>query len=296
MTSPEVRLSYITNWHDNAERANRPLSIDDREDSSEMLSIGILEILFEACIYLYKRLLREMEDNDTLEPYQSVLQRYLGVMYLWAQGFGVGRGELDDVLNRSLELRDAVLNILIHITDFQTRAKFLFGLGERSMLIKTKDLMHFATASRETHESISLDSGIDDDAPDEDFEPYEDIGEILEDLDTYTDCLSALGTAIDSPLRSLNEDDLEHARPPNLVANRDLYQDHVDLLLAKFPQGNKSVLEILGRANWERYRRLKLEKDINDEDIRSGFRSVRIAQPAKSIIASTVFQDSGYGG
>jgi hypothetical protein len=101
------------------------------------------------------------------------------------------------------------------------------------------------------------------------------------DVKTYTQCLVDLSAALECPA---TDPDYEDNKPilPNLE-KRSAYDYYSDLILAKYPKASLQVVECLGRANWDRYQRMQLERSQNAK------------LTPKPQVAGSEFQDSGIG-
>jgi hypothetical protein len=103
---------------------------------------------------------------------------------------------------------------------------------------------------------------------------------------TYTNCLMAMGAALDCPA----PDDEQVDKPGQRSGEQRCASDyHVDLIKAKFPQADVLLVHQLGKASWERYQRMQQERELNAN---KGI--VSIASD-KSHATFSEFKDSGLG-
>jgi hypothetical protein len=108
---------------------------------------------------------------------------------------------------------------------------------------------------------------------------------------TYTNCLMALGNALDSPAPDDAQDEM-----PSLVEpeQRSAHDYHRDLIKAKYPDADAVLLQTLGQASWARFLRMQNERDDNARQC-AELQGPTIAVPAKSLVSVSEFQDSGLG-
>lgn len=86
-------------------------------DPAEIHELGIVGSLYESGMVLFKELLKLIKKQGHLVQYEENLQRCLGTLFFWGDGFGAARGELDSILEQSQELRNMTLSICISIAE-----------------------------------------------------------------------------------------------------------------------------------------------------------------------------------
>jgi hypothetical protein len=103
---------------------------------------------------------------------------------------------------------------------------------------------------------------------------------------TYTNCLVAMGTALDCPAP-----DNEHADKTGPLSGKQRCASdyHADLLKAKYPHADDLLVHQLGQRSWERYERMQRERELNAN------KEVVSELSNKSHAAVSEFQDSGLG-
>lgn len=84
---------------------------------AEIQDLGIVGGLFDGCIRLFKALARRISKNHQLHLYQERVRQSLETLYLWGDGFGLDRGDLDRALAQSQSVRNMVLAALISIAE-----------------------------------------------------------------------------------------------------------------------------------------------------------------------------------
>ena len=101
---------YILQWLD----AHTSRAIVDNESSTgDEDDQGCVHRLYQLCLRALQDLYRQERDQCSSSSRSFVLGEYLGRLHLWGEPFGAG--ELDKALSQSDELRDSVLERLVHI-------------------------------------------------------------------------------------------------------------------------------------------------------------------------------------
>lgn len=126
-----------------------------------------------------------------------------------------------------------------------------------------------------------------DGGSDTDFDPTRlDVKDILEDLDTYTQCLADSSPSLACPA-------MDYADPEDVPANtifrsRDVQQYYADIIRERFPEAAADIVDQLGRSNWERYKRVSDERAAN-------LQASQLTVEVFDGVAASCFQDSGLG-
>ena len=136
------------------------------------------------------------------------------------------------------------------------------------------------TDSKEDSDRSDSDSDPDDSSEDEDADILHDM---VQSIKTYTTCLVDLGTALICPALEPEIDD----RPSRVIAEqRSAHDYHTDLVRAKFPEAELSLLQGLGSISWKRYLRMQRERDTNAHAVHASVSGTK---------SRSDFQDSGLG-
>ncbi|CAO2651030.1 Nn.00g093270.m01.CDS01 [Neocucurbitaria sp. VM-36] len=235
--------------------------------------IGIVARLLRACLDSLALLLRLLDAKSLTKREKNMLQRYHATLKLWADGHGAWHGKLDQLLEGSKHLQHTTLSILNPL------CKVVLNGRSTSMSV---------WISKEFDECTS-DSDSDSDSSGDGFE-HSGIKRITEDVKTYTDCLIDLSTALAYPAVDPTDDDEPCVTK---VEQRAAHEYHADLILAKYPQANADLVESLGKTSWQRYQRIKQERESNTT---APIQFETHMDPAtKSHVADSEFQDSGLG-
>lgn len=134
----------------------------------------------------------------------------------------------------------------------------------------------------------STDSAGDSDSESDasDAENVFPVTDFVQEVKVYTGYLIDLGSALNSPALEPQPEDA-----PGVVnlEPRSANGYHTELIKAKFPHADSTLLQHLGEASWERYQRMQKEREVN------AYGGVTLAPEARSQIAKSDFQDSGIG-
>ena len=80
--------------------------------------LGIVGQLFQGCIEIYSELLGVAKRDPSIAPKEKIiLERNYHSLRLWADGHGIFSGQLDSVLQRSIDLQQTVLLALTSLSE-----------------------------------------------------------------------------------------------------------------------------------------------------------------------------------
>lgn len=111
-------------------------------------------------------------------------------------------------------------------------------------------------------------------------------GALTRKVKLYTECLVDLGPSLRCPAQDTVVD--ESTQLPS-VEQRSGDEYHTELLSIKFPSASTNLLKCMGKASWNRYRRLQQERLVNEHH------RLLSAAGNKSHATNSTFQDSGIG-
>lgn len=116
---------------------------------------------------------------------------------------------------------------------------------------------------------------------------------IVEDIKTHVQCLVDLNSALECPAIDPGAED-EPSIPR--LEKHSAYDYYAELIVAKFPKARLDLVECLGKANWDRYQRMQLERSNNEYDPAAGVKYLENKSTASlSQLADSKFRDSGLG-
>lgn len=114
-------VEFIAKWQQ---------AISPERDAEEQPPIAHLYI---ACSELYANILAILRNQPSIERSTVVsLERSHGYLVLWADGYGVENGQLDNSLNRSRRARQSTVRLLMSVCQTLTGRKFPLDLQLRA--------------------------------------------------------------------------------------------------------------------------------------------------------------------
>lgn len=142
------------------------------------------------------------------------------------------------------------------------------------------------------HNENDSDSGSDSDSSGNELD-MSSVESVVGDIKTYTQCLVDLNAALECPATDPDHGEDEPGIPR--LEKRSAYDYYADLIIAKYPRASLEVVECLGKANWDRYQRMQLERSNNLNALTADIAEHPISVAPKSLLADSEFQDSGLG-
>lgn len=101
------------------------------EYDTEKQSLLIAQ-LYAACSGLFSHLLAILRGQSSIKQFTIIsLERSLGYLVLWADGYGVKDGQLDSMLGRSRRARQSTFRLLVSVCQTLTKRKLSLSLCER---------------------------------------------------------------------------------------------------------------------------------------------------------------------
>ncbi|EUC42453.1 hypothetical protein COCMIDRAFT_51464, partial [Bipolaris oryzae ATCC 44560] len=259
---------------------------------------GMIAHMFDTCLGLLRNLIQHSSPTWISTPGNRTLRQGYATLQLWEHGYGVSEGRLDDRLKRSTEIRQATVEILIHLCGCLLDGMSNFVLPQ----VKDASVQRQQTTASElyrewkwylkaTDESESEDeSDSGDDHEEEDNLPTR-VDVMIRRLKTYINCLIGLGTALECPAPDESHDD-----EPGVVGlgPRFAHDYHTDLIQAKYPVADVYLVQVLGKISWSRFLRMQRERD-NNTAATPELQGLLAPLATKSTGLSSEFQDSGIG-
>ncbi|KAF2708356.1 hypothetical protein K504DRAFT_382015, partial [Pleomassaria siparia CBS 279.74] len=259
---------------------------------------GILARLLQGCLSLFSSLMDNSSCSSTLpKTAERMLFRSLATLRLWADGHSIFTGSLDQLLGQSKRLQHttlATLNGLCKVLLNKLSKVILFDSEEaRLSLLRDTNAQVFFEQTKWILDESSSDSGSDSSEDDNDDNDDNRIIDIVSDIKNYTQCLVELNAALEYPATDPYLEDNETSTRRS--KKHHAYDYYTGLLVEKFPSASPDVVTCLGKANWDRYQRMQLERsnNLNASNIRTLYEAVSFV--AKSHLDSSEFQDSGLG-
>ena len=182
-----------------------------------------------------------------------------------------------------------MLKELLSLTTCTGLSSRVLSVTEAQRLVTNSDITKLIEVSQDAidDDEDHTTSTISEDGTDAECDLTQlDPKDILEDLDTYTQCLVDLSPSLAFP--ATDRANPEEALVGMIVRSREPHQYHANLIGARFPEAAPEIVEHLGRCNLERYKRVSAERIANLQTPQL---------PGKVLDEGTAshFQDSGLG-
>lgn len=223
----------------------------------------------------------------------KTLESNLATLIFWADEFSALSGHLDKGLEHSEENRDLTLATLISLADFLNHGEAIIFFA-CTILIFLVDLLN-ATLPLQAHQrDIRQKSNIHDqvdkargiimDTETPDREETRNIQDVCEILDSKVARLNVLGPILEESIPSGAA--FEQVAAHGQLDDRPAYQYYADQISIRFPNASDSLVEVLGKCNWERYMRIHKKREENTQ---------REGSPIGEAETMSKFHDSGLG-
>lgn len=223
----------------------------------------------------------------------KTLESNLATLIFWDDEFGALSGHLDKALEHSEENRDLTLATLISLADFLSHGEEILFFA-CAMLIFMVDLLNATLPlpahpddirqKSNIHARIDKARGIimDTEAPDR--EETKNIQDVCEILDSKVARLNVLGPILEESIPSGAA--FEQVAAHGQLDDRPAHQYYADQISIRFPNASASLVEVLGKCNWERYMRIHKKREENTQ---------REGSPIGEAENMSKFHDSGLG-
>ncbi|KAF6784170.1 hypothetical protein CSOJ01_15786 [Colletotrichum sojae] len=225
-------------------------------------------------------------------------------MVLWAEGYGVVEGKLDDVLSASRTLERSLLRLLKSIGKMLSDRLIPKLVSEEEDVHARTSLLQSLTATarftlqegRQGSDSEDSDSYASSVSEESDMDV--DWAEIADDLRTDIECLMDLEPLIKTPfIRPQSQNRVENSMPqPESWTPEKMYSDRIG---HRFPKAQLDLVARLARANWHRFQRIQSEKERSVAAKKELAEREVYVGPAATVVSSSepasFFHDSGLG-
>lgn len=293
--SERPHLDATSTSDDNADKTSSIVKFietfhKDKEYHIDTKELGIVARLLFACLDLFHIIIKDRTSIGSLHhKNRNILNRSYDSLRLWVEGHGVLEGKLDHALERSKRLSDTTLltlNSLCGALLLCLRNLKPCSPSDAPTAFLNAQILHDQTKyilGNSDDDTSDSDSECDQSLSDEDREREADF---VEDIKTYTTCLVDLSTALECPAIDPGFGD-EPVLPR--LEERSAHEYYVDLISSKFPKAGVDLTDCLGKASWDRYKRLQATRERNEHT-----EALLITTGAQST-ASKPFKDSGLG-
>ncbi|OHF01592.1 hypothetical protein CORC01_03082 [Colletotrichum orchidophilum] len=255
-------------------------------DASDKDARSVAGVLCTETIRAFRGIVRNIERRDDLpQSNRHCLKKTCDTLILWASGYGVNEGDLDEALATSWVLQRSMLELMVSVGSLLLLKQGIPGdvdpfalktaISDASGVLSEGLQSHLR---RETENDNDSDSSSDLSATEGDK-----LECIIQDIDLSVQCLLDLGPLINSQIKDRNI--IEVPRSGAAVATFNPHQFFADMLSHRYPRAEKDMRDRLARANFDRFLRTNELRAKNAE-----------GTPTEDNAAgSTEFNDSGIG-
>ncbi|KAK8863007.1 hypothetical protein PGQ11_009242 [Apiospora arundinis] len=269
--------------------------VSQEGERSDAKDPPLLATLYTACSSFYSNILSALCAKKSLQPaVLTSLQRSHDYLKLWANGYGVDEELLDSLLCKSQRARRGTFrhlasicrtltNRLLPLTEEDQRPQLYLEAGEVGGALE-RFRFFIEQDTKDDDSDASSETSSDDDL---------DAFEIAEDLKTDAQCLLDQGYRFNE--QAVGHGSTSHAPVNTSVASVDsdpLRVIFIDRIRGRYPSCKGELVELLGKAQHERFIRCK-ETRIRNNQSRLNMPSSDETAARKA--ASISVPDSGLG-
>ncbi|KAI4912236.1 uncharacterized protein J4E92_010087 [Alternaria infectoria] len=254
---------------------SQPLALDTVQNV-ELQELGILGSLFRSLTETLGLIMKEFRSQHSDDRYYISLESTCATLLFWGTDLGLPRGELDDVLQDSPQLRDTCLAVLVSISRFVSTSLIHLVVSEhhRKEILQSTD---FATVLEQVTDMIGRQH-------DYAYQPEHDAETMCQTFRTKIDTLVMLAPSLESPAEEIFDE--EKPRTIKDIGETLPEQAYASSVAEKFPFAPPEMVAQLGRLNWDRYNHiLRLQREAMKQEL----------QETTFGKAKTIFHDSGLG-
>ncbi|KAH6878489.1 hypothetical protein BKA58DRAFT_96699 [Alternaria rosae] len=257
------------------DKDSQTLASDTVQDT-EPHKQGLLGSLFRSLTETLGRILNEAGNEPSMAGHYGVLESTCATLFFWGTDLGLPRGELDDVLQGSPQLRDTCLAVLVSISRFVSTSLIHLVMSEH----RRKEILqstHLATLLEQVADMIGRQHDFA-------YQPEQDAETMCQTLRTKIDTLIMLAPSLESPAEEIFDE--EKPRTIQHIEEHLPEQAYASSISEKFPLAPPEMVAQLGKLNWDRYNHiLRLQRAATQQEL----------QTTTLEKAKTIFHDSGLG-
>ncbi|KAI4674782.1 uncharacterized protein J4E84_010388 [Alternaria hordeiaustralica] len=285
-SQPQFENVKETTGSSKARSAHSSVKKEEDEDSQllaldtvqhvELQELGILGSLFKSLTETLGLIMKEFRSQSSDAAHYISLESTCATLLFWGTDLGLPRGELDDVLQGSPQLRNTCLAVLVSISRFVSTSLINLVISEhhRKEILQSTD---FATALEQVTDMIGRQH-------DYAYQPEQDAETMCQTLRTKIDTLVMLAPSLESPAEEIFDE--EKPRTIQDIGETLPEQAYASSVAEKFPFAPPEMVAQLGRLNWDRYNHiLRLQREAMKQEL----------QETTLEKARTIFHDSGLG-
>lgn len=288
LPKPQRKPQETKEWAEPTENHVRQIDVPEDGDKTsqeipldtlrndELYERGPIGSLSRSLIETLGLILIEVRTRSDGALQYGSLESSCAALFFWDTDLGLSRGELDDMLQDSPQLRDTCLTVLVSISQFvSTSLIHLISSEQRrkEVLQSTRILTCLdQTANMIEQQCYST------------YEPKQDAEALCQTLRTKIDTLIMPAPSLESPAEESFDD--EAPRTIQHIEKHLPEQAYINSVSEKFPLAASAIVAQLGKLNWDRYNHmLRLQRETMQQEL----------QMAAMEKARTIFNDSGLG-
>ncbi|KAJ5026852.1 hypothetical protein PSV08DRAFT_389873 [Bipolaris maydis] len=288
LANPQRKSQETKEWAEPTESHARQIDVPEESDKTsqkilldtlrndELHERGPIGSLSRSLIETLGLILIEVRTHSDSALHYGSLESSCAALFFWDIDLGLSRGDLDDMLQDSPQLRDTCLTVLVSISQFvSTSLIHLISSEQRrkEVLQSTRIL----TCLDQTANMIEQQCHST-------HEPEQDVEALCQILRTKIDTLIMLAPSLESPAEESFDD--EEPRTIQYIEKHLPEQAYINSISEKFPLAESAIIAQLGKLNWDRYNHmLHLQRETVQQEL----------QMAAMEKARTIFNDSGLG-
>ncbi|KAI4649979.1 uncharacterized protein J4E78_008260 [Alternaria triticimaculans] len=242
----------------------------------ELQELGILGSLFRSLTEMLGLIMKEFRSQSSDARHYISLESTCATLLFWGTDLGLPRGELDDVLKGSPQLRNTCLAVLVSISRFVSTSLIHLVISEhhRKEILQSTDV---ATVLEQVTDMIGRQHNFA-------YQPEQDAETMCHTLRTKIDTLIMLAPSLESPAGEIFDE--EKPRTIQDIGETLPEQAYASSVAEKYPFAPPEIVAQLGRLNWDRYNHiLRLQREAMEQEL----------QTTTVEKAKTVFHNSGLG-
>ncbi|KAH8719537.1 hypothetical protein GQ44DRAFT_775237 [Phaeosphaeriaceae sp. PMI808] len=237
---------------------------------------GPIGLLFNSLIELLRFILIDIKKRLNMSEHYQSLESSSAALFFWGADLGVARGELDEALQDSSQLRDTCLLVLVSIGQFiiSSFVRLLSNKDRQKEILDSTDIVPILEKAMNILDKQHYSA----------HQPEQNEEDLCRTLRMKIDTLIMLGPSLESPAEE-NFDD-EEPRAIEHVEGHLPEQTYINSVAQRFPLAAPTVVTRLGKLNWERYNHmLHLQRNAIQQEL-----EMTVLEKAK-----TIFHDSALG-
>ncbi|KAH7082204.1 hypothetical protein FB567DRAFT_562041 [Paraphoma chrysanthemicola] len=222
-------------------------------------------------------LLSYVRMKPDMASYCNSLESSCAALFFWSDDLGMSRGDLDDVLQNSPQLRNTCLAVLVSISQFVSTSLIRLISSEH----RQKEVLQSTGISISLEQTMSM---IGYQQHQYTHRPEQDAESLCQTLRTKVDTIIMLAPSLVSPVEECFDDEEPRAIPD--IGEHLPEQAYANSISQKFPLAASAIVAQLGKLNWDRYNHmLYLQRETIEQEL----------QTTAMEKARTIFHDSGLG-